>query len=71
MMFYSPNCFSQINSQVKNLQVSQKSSTFAAEFETIAIDLGNWVLDEDIQEPDIYTKIFIHNYILVVKHKSN
>ena len=31
MMFYSPNCFSQINSQVKNLQVSQKSSTFAAE----------------------------------------
>lgn len=34
-------------------------------------DLGNWVLDEDIQEPDIYTKIFIHNYILVVKHKSN
>ena len=29
-------------------------------------DLGNWTIEEDIQEPNRYTKIFIHNYILVI-----
>ena len=30
-------------------------------------DLGNWIVEEDMREPNRYTKIFIHKYILVVK----
>jgi len=29
-------------------------------------DSGNWTLEEDIQEPDRYTKISIEKYILVI-----
>lgn len=29
-------------------------------------DLGHWIREEDIQEPNRYTKIFIDNYILVI-----
>ena len=30
-------------------------------------DLGNWIVEEDMREPNRYTTIFIHKYILVVK----
>ena len=29
-------------------------------------DLGNWITEEDLREPNRYTKIFIDNYILVI-----
>ena len=29
-------------------------------------NLGNWIREEDLREPNRYTKIFIDNYILVI-----